>query len=170
MLAANRGWKNRRCRSLWINCIWPVIILTGGLAERFNRAVKAWAAGDTKQTVRDFTRQIVWVSRTMGTGLIPGDEINRVARGGGSVADSVETIYVKPQNRRHFCASSKVIRSTQRIVSRHRARDIILLDEEPPRHLYWVPASDNDQQRYANVNVSLRGMSSGFGVFPGGGS
>lgn len=106
------------------------------IGRRFNRAVKAWAAGDTKQTVREILQdKLLGSPGQWGTGLIPGDDISRVARGGGSVADSVETIYVKHKT---GGISALVLKSydQRRESFQGTEQDIILLDEEPPEDIY----------------------------------
>jgi phage terminase large subunit-like protein len=48
---------------------------------RFSRPIDAWAAGDTKETVRDIIQmKMVGAEDKYGTGLIPGDDIIRVVK------------------------------------------------------------------------------------------
>lgn len=136
MLAANRVGKTEG-----VGLYELTLHLTGDypdwwIGRRFNRAVKAWAAGDTKQTVREILQdKLLGSPGQWGTGLIPGDDISRVARGGGSVADSVETIYVK---HRTGGISALVLKSydQRRESFQGTEQDIILLDEEPPEDIY----------------------------------
>lgn len=61
--------------------------------HRFERPIDAWAAGDTKETVRDIIQaKMVGVESAYGTGLIPGDDIVRVVRrpNGNGALDYVE--------------------------------------------------------------------------------
>lgn len=136
MLAANRVGKTEG-----VGLYELTLHLTGDypdwwIGRRFNRAVKAWAAGDTKQTVREILQdKLLGSPGQWGTGLIPGDDISRVARGGGSVADSVETIYVKHKT---GGISALVLKSydQRRESFQGTEQDIILLDEEPPEDIY----------------------------------
>lgn len=136
MLAANRVGKTEG-----VGLYELTLHLTGDypdwwIGRRFNRAVKAWAAGDTKQTVREILQdKLLGFPGQWGTGLIPGDDISRVARGGGSVADSVETIYVKHKT---GGISALVLKSydQRRESFQGTEQDIILLDEEPPEDIY----------------------------------
>lgn len=49
--------------------------------RRFDRPIDAWAAGDTKETVRDIIQtKLVGPESAYGTGLIPGDDLVRVVR------------------------------------------------------------------------------------------
>ena len=68
--------------------------LTGDYPEwwegyRFDKPIDAWAAGDTKETVRDIIqRKLVGPNEAQGTGLIPGDLIAKVVmrqNGGGAI-------------------------------------------------------------------------------------
>jgi len=136
MLAANRVGKTEG-----VGLYELTLHLTGDypdwwIGRRFNRAVKAWAAGDTKQTVREILQdKLLGSPGQWGTGLIPGDDISRVARGGGSVADSVETTYVKHKT---GGISALVLKSydQRRESFQGTEQDIILLDEEPPEDIY----------------------------------
>lgn len=136
MLAANRVGKTEG-----VGLYELTLHLTGDypdwwIGRKFNRAVKAWAAGDTKQTVREILQdKLLGAPGQWGTGLIPGDDISRVARGGGSVADSVETIYVKHKT---GGISALVLKSydQRRESFQGTEQDIILLDEEPPEDIY----------------------------------
>ena len=72
--------------------------LTGRYPEwwrgrRFDHAIDAWAAGDTKETVRDIIQlKMVGADNAYGTGLIPGDDLLRVVRrpNGNGALDYVE--------------------------------------------------------------------------------
>lgn len=61
--------------------------------RRFDRPIDAWAAGDTKETVRDIIQtKLVGPENAYGTGLIPGDDLLRVVRrpNGNGALDYVE--------------------------------------------------------------------------------
>lgn len=65
--------------------------------RRFEHPIDAWAAGDTKETVRDIIQlKLMGPENDMGTGLIPGDDIVRVVKrpnSGGSL-DFVEVRHI----------------------------------------------------------------------------
>jgi phage terminase large subunit-like protein len=61
--------------------------------RRFDHAIDAWAAGDTKETVRDIIQlKLVGPESAYGTGLIPGDDMVKVVRrpNGNGALDYVE--------------------------------------------------------------------------------
>lgn len=65
--------------------------------HRFDGPIDAWAAGDTKETVRDIIQsKMVGPETAMGTGLIPGDDILRVVKrqNGNGALDYVEVRHV----------------------------------------------------------------------------
>jgi len=64
--------------------------------KRFTKPIKAWAAGDTSQTVRDIIQtKLLGPPGEYGIGLIPGDLIVNTKNKAGSVPDTVESIAVK---------------------------------------------------------------------------
>lgn len=102
---------------------------------RFDRPISAWACGDTGKTVREILQtKLLGPIGQRGTGLIPGDLIERVTPGSG-VADSVDSIFVKHVS---GLASVLTLKSyDQREESfRGTEKDFILLDEEPPMGIY----------------------------------
>ena len=105
------------------------------VGRRFDRAISAWAAGDTGKTVREILQsKLLGPLENMGTGLIPGDAIDRVTRSSG-VADAVDTIFVKHSS---GGVSSCTLKSydQRRESFQGTERDVILLDEEPPLDVY----------------------------------
>jgi phage terminase large subunit-like protein len=65
--------------------------------HRFNKPIDAWAAGDTKETVRDIIQmKMVGAESAYGTGMIPGDDIVRTVRrpNGNGALDYVEVRHV----------------------------------------------------------------------------
>lgn len=136
MLAANRVGKTEG-----VGLYELTLHLTGDYPDwwdgrRFNHKTKAWAAGDTKQTVREILQdKLLGPVGSWGTGLIPGESINKIVRGGGSVADSVDMIYVKHKS---GGISQLTLKSydQRREAFQGTEQDIILLDEEPPEDIY----------------------------------
>lgn len=67
------------------------------IGKRFDRPIDAWAAGDTKETVRDIIQnKLVGPEADVGTGLIPGDSLIRMVRrqNGNGALDYVEVRHV----------------------------------------------------------------------------
>jgi phage terminase large subunit-like protein len=98
--------------------------------RRFDRAIDAWAAGDTKETVRDIIQlKMLGVEGAWGTGLIPADAIvgNPVKRQNGNGA--VDYVRVKHQSGgisrlafKSYDQGRKTFQGTE--------KDLIWLDEE----------------------------------------
>jgi hypothetical protein len=96
MLAANRVGKTEGVGGYEM-----ALHLTGQYPKwwtgrRYDKAIRAWAAGDTGKTVREILQsKLLGPVGSWGTGLIPGDSISRIVRGTGGVADTVEIVYVR---------------------------------------------------------------------------
>lgn len=104
--------------------------------KRFDRPIRSWACGTTSQTVRDILqRKLLGSISEIGTGLIPGDCIIDTRKKGGSVPDTIETVYVK-----HATGgiSTMALKSYEqgRKAFEGDEQDCILLDEEPPVDIY----------------------------------
>lgn len=135
MLAANRVGKTEGVGLYEL--VWH---LTGDYpawwnGRRFDRPIKAWAAGDTGKTVREILQaKLLGPVGQWGTGLVPGDTIERISRGAG-VADSVDSIYVRHQA---GGLSQLTLKSydQRRESFQGTEQDVILLDEEPPMDIY----------------------------------
>lgn len=135
MLAANRVGKTEGVGLYEL--VWH---LTGDypawwVGRRFDHPVKAWAAGDTGKTVREILQnKLLGPIGMWGTGLIPGDTIERISRGAG-VADSVDSIYVRSKS---GGLSQLTLKSydQRRESFQGTEQDVILLDEEPPLDIY----------------------------------
>lgn len=104
--------------------------------RKFSKPVKAWAAGDTKQTVREILQdKLLGPVGRWGTGVLPGESIARCVKGGGSVADSVESVFVKHVSGGQSQLTLKSY-DQRREAFQGTEQDIILLDEEPPMDIY----------------------------------
>lgn len=135
MLAANRVGKTES-----VGLYELALHLTGEypawwVGHRFDRPIKAWAAGDTSKTVRDILQiKMLGPLHDMGTGVLPGKAIVGTSRNSG-VANSVDNVRV-----RHVSGgeSSLTFKSyDQRRESFQGSEiDVILLDEEPPIDIY----------------------------------
>ena len=102
----------------------------------FDRAISAWAAGDTGQTVRDILQfKLLGPPGKEGTGLIPADCIADMKKKAGNVPDAIESVYVKH-------TSGGVSRLTFKSYDQKRKsfqgveQDVIWLDEECPVDVY----------------------------------
>jgi phage terminase large subunit-like protein len=105
------------------------------VGRRFNKPIRAWAAGDTSKTVREIIQyKLLGPVGSWGTGLIPGESIERVTRAGGP-ADTVEVIYVRHES---GGTSYLVLKSydQRRESFQGTEQDVIWLDEEPPLDIY----------------------------------
>jgi phage terminase large subunit-like protein len=97
--------------------------------------VRAWACGDTGKTVREIIQQkLLGPPGSWGTGLIPGDSLERVVRSGG-VPDTAEILYIKHKS---GGLSPLVFKSYEqrREAFQGTEQDVIWLDEEPPMDIY----------------------------------
>jgi phage terminase large subunit-like protein len=135
MLAANRVGKTESIGGYEMACH-----LTGEYPEwwegrRWDRPVRAWAGGDTGQTVRDIIQQkLVGSPGQEGTGLIPEKNIGRITRRTG-VPDAIDQIQVKHASGgmsllgfKSYDQGRKSWQGTE--------QDIIWCDEEPPQSVY----------------------------------
>lgn len=135
VLAANRIGKTESIGLYELTCHLTGEYPPWWVGCRWDRPISAWACGDTGKTVREILQtKLLGPIGQRGTGLIPGDLIERVTSGSG-VADSVDTIFVKHSS---GGTSSLTLKSyDQREESfRGTEKDIILLDEEPPMGVY----------------------------------
>lgn len=135
MLAANRVGKTEAVGGYEL-----ALHLTGNYPDwwngrRFNKAIKAWAAGDTGKTVREIIQEkLLGPLDAIGTGLIPKEFILETTRKTG-IADAIDTIRVKHKS---GGTSVLVLKSydQRRISFQGSEQDIIWLDEEPPLDIY----------------------------------
>jgi phage terminase large subunit-like protein len=136
MLAANRVGKTEGTGGYEL-----ALHLTGQypawwVGRRFDRPVKAWAAGNTSKKVFEILQdKLIGPVGKWGTGLIPGDAIARTVRASGGVADMLDSVYVT-----HAKGGTSLL--TFKSYDQRREgfegteQDIILLDEEPPLDVY----------------------------------
>lgn len=135
MMAANRIGKTEGVGGYEL-----VLHLTGQYppwwtGRRFNRPIKAWAAGDTGKTVRDILQEkILGPVGSFGTGLIPKACINKVLNKVG-IADAVEIVSVKHISGGNSRLTFKSY-DQRREAFQGTEQDVILLDEEPPMDVY----------------------------------
>jgi phage terminase large subunit-like protein len=134
-LAANRVGKTEGAGGYEMACHLTGRYPAWWTGRRFDRPIAAWAAGDTRQTVRDILQlKLLGKPGAHGTGLIPRESLERVANAPG-IPDAVETIWV-----RHVSGgiSTLGLKSYDqgREAFQGTERDVIWLDEEPPPSVY----------------------------------
>lgn len=106
------------------------------VGRRFTRPIRAWAAGDTSQTVRDIIQgKLLGPPGNYGTGLIPGDLIVNTKNKAGSVPDTVESVAVK-----HVSGGTSYLGlksyDQRRKSFQGTEQDVIWLDEECDLGIY----------------------------------
>jgi phage terminase large subunit-like protein len=134
-LAANRVGKTEGAGGYEMACHLTGQYPAWWKGRRFNGPIASWAAGDTRQTVRDILQlKLLGKPGAHGTGLIPREALVRVANAPG-IPDAVETIWV-----RHASGgiSTLGLKSYDqgREAFQGTERDVIWLDEEPPPAVY----------------------------------
>lgn len=103
--------------------------------KRFDRAISAWAAGDTSKTVKEIIQfKLLGKFTEFGTGLIPQHLIVKTTTKLGT-AEAIDTIYVKHKS---GGISELALKSydQRRISFQGTEKDVIWLDEEPPLDIY----------------------------------
>jgi len=135
MLAANRVGKTEGVGGYELT-----LHLTGLYPEwwdgyRFDRPIRAWAAGDTSQTVRDIIqRKLLGAPGQYGTGLIPGDNLYKATSRAG-LSDAVQDVYIHHKNGDLSYLTLKSY-DQRRESFQGTEQDVIWLDEEPPLDVY----------------------------------
>lgn len=105
------------------------------MGRRFSHPIRAWACGDTSKTVREILQhKLLGPIGDWGTGLIPGDAIERIVRASG-VPDTVDGIYVKHKLGKTSTLTFKSY-DQRREAFQGTEQDVIWLDEEPPLDIY----------------------------------
>jgi phage terminase large subunit-like protein len=135
MLAANRVGKTEG-----VGAYEMTLHLTGDYPEwwqgrRFDKPIRAWAAGDTGKTVREVLQlKLLGPLTEKGTGMIPKDAISRTTTKQG-ISDAIDTVYVTHKT---GGLSVLVLKSydQRRISFQGSEQDIIWLDEEPDLDIY----------------------------------
>ena len=103
--------------------------------RRFDRKTKGWAAGDTRQTVRDIlVEKLLGPKNARGTGMIPGESIARIVPMPG-VPDGVELVEVRSKHGGNSRLSFKSF-DQGRLSFQGTEQDFVWLDEEPPADIY----------------------------------
>ncbi len=107
--------------------------------RRFEKPIEAWIAGDTSLTARNIL-QVALLGPTSGiegrnwTGMIPKAQVYDISRKAG-IPDAVSTIWVRHKS--GGLSTVEILSYDQkREAFQGTAKDVILLDEEPPEDVY----------------------------------
>lgn len=133
-LAANRIGKTEGAGGYELVCHLTGRYPAWWTGRRFSRPNNWWAAGDTRETVRDILqRKLLGKPGDFGTGLIPRECIARTAP--GFIPDAIQAIWVK-----HVNGGVSVVQFKSydqgREAFQGTEQDGIWLDEEPPESVY----------------------------------
>lgn len=133
-LAANRIGKTEGAGGYELTCHLTGLYPAWWTGRRFSRPNNWWAAGDTRETVRDILQlKLLGKRGEFGTGLIPREAIERTAP--GFIPDAIQAIWV-----RHVSGSLSVVQFKSydqgREAFQGTEQDGIWLDEEPPVDVY----------------------------------
>lgn len=133
-IAANRVGKTEGAGGFELTCH-----LTGRYppwwnGARFSEGVSAWAAGDTKKTVRDIIQtKLMGKYGEFGTGLIPAEDIIKTTPMGG-VPEALDSVHVQHYDEDGRPDGSSVLAfksyDSGRVAFQGTEQDIIWLDEE----------------------------------------
>jgi phage terminase large subunit-like protein len=118
--------------------------LTGGYPDwwagkRFDKPVRAWAAGVTSEATRDVVQEKLIgpaaLRETWGTGMIPHAAIGDVTLGRG-VPNAIDTVSIK---HRAGGFSTLAFKSYERGREKWQgaALEVLWMDEEPPEDIYF---------------------------------
>lgn len=177
-MAANRSGKTEGAggfeTALHMTGLYPV----WWIGKRFDRPIDAWAAGDTKETVRDIIQLKLLGDLTkgeIGTGLIPKDLIVDYSMRPG-IANTVDSITVRHVSGGISKLSLKSY-DQKRKSFQGTKKDLLWLDEEPPLDIYTecllrttdTTGTDTEQGIMILTFTPLEGMSETVMSFlPGG--
>lgn len=142
MLAANRVGKTEGMGGYEVALHLTGLYPKWWEGRRFDKSVRAWAAGKTNETTRDIIQAKLFggVRRDgqtkgfTGTGLVPGETIGQVTWKQG-VADLADTIKIKHESGGWSVLGLKAYQQGRGSFE-GTEQDIIWLDEEPPLDVY----------------------------------
>lgn len=134
LLASNRSGKTT-CGAYETTVHLSGLYPSWWVGHRFDHAVQAWAAGDTRMTTRDIQQQKLMGPPTdIGTGFIPGDLVAEMRPMNG-IANAYEQVHVK-----HVSGGTSILQFRSYDQSREAfqgtERDVIWLDEECPMDIF----------------------------------
>lgn len=134
-LCANRVGKTEGMGGYEVTCHLTGIYPDWWEGHRFTKQIVCWVSGETAKDVRDSIQlKLCGPMHDLGTGLIPGDRIDRHTAKSG-VPDAMDTLYVKHASDK---LSSITFKSYDQGRESFQAADVDLLwlDEEPPLSIY----------------------------------
>lgn len=103
--------------------------------RRFDRPVTCWAAGEDSKAVRESLQPtLVGPTENRGTGLIPGDMLQKVTMRGG-IPDAIDFVQVAHSRGGNSRLVFKAYEQGRESFQASQV-DVILLDEEPPLAIY----------------------------------
>lgn len=135
MLAANRIGKSEGIGGYELTLHLTGLYPHWWEGRRFDHGIRAWAAGDTSQTVRDIIQyKLLGPPGEQGTGLIPGDHILKTTAKTGvpNAAQDIEVRHVSGQ--KSFLTLKSYDQRRQSFQGTEQ--DVIWADEECPMDIY----------------------------------
>jgi phage terminase large subunit-like protein len=136
-LAGNRVGKTEGAGGFETTCHLTGLYPAWWEGKTFTRPIDSWAAGDTKETVRDIIQLKMMgniAKGEIGTGLIPKHLIVDYSRRPG-ISDTLDSVFVKHVTGGVSQLSFKSY-DQGRISFQGTKKDLIWLDEEPPLDIY----------------------------------
>lgn len=132
MLSANRVGKTESAGGYELTCHLTGIYPPWWPGRRFQKPIRAWVAGDTRETVRDIVqRKLFGPAGELGTGVIPADCIGEIKyRPNSNGAIDTALIRHVPTGRWSEIGTKSYDQGWE--VFQGTERDLIWLDEESP--------------------------------------
>ncbi len=134
-IAANRVGKTESMGAYAMACHLTGIYPAWWPGRKFEKPIRAWAAGDTAKTVRDIIQhKLIGPWNDRGTGMILGDCLMNVSPKAG-IPEAAEILQVKHVS---GATSQCILKSydQRREAFQGTEQDVIWLDEEPPMDVY----------------------------------
>lgn len=134
-IAANRSGKTLAA------CYALTVMMTGEYPEwwpgrRWNRPVSAWAAGEDAKAVRESLQTTLFgPPESLGTGLIPGENIIGKPTARAGVPEAFDTASIRHKSGGASRLAMKTFDQGRESFQAAKV-DIIVLDEEPPSDIY----------------------------------
>lgn len=134
-IAANRVGKTESMGAYAMACHLTGVYPAWWPGRKFDKPIRAWAAGDTAKTVRDIIQhKLIGAWNDRGTGMILGDHLLHVSPKAG-IPEGAEILQVKHAG---GGTSQCILKSydQRREAFQGTEQDVIWLDEEPPMDVY----------------------------------
>lgn len=134
-MAANRIGKTMSAGGFEVSCHLTGIYPDWWPGRTWNRPIRAWAAGDTGETVREIIQPVLFgEAGALGTGLIRAANLGRMTSKRG-VPDTVESARVEHASGGLFTLLFKSYEQGRKAFQGTKM-DLIWLDEEPSINIY----------------------------------